>query len=292
MMNRKWQRIIVAIIAVILALTMILGLVMPAMASDFDSSTESSLVSDVPDDESSISAPSEDTGKSKERTILNGVTIGSVDVSGMTGAEAQAAVEEHINEMASSKLKIHVGEDYTREIAMSDLGFHWTNTNVAEEALKLGQSGNIIERYKIRKDTAEEGRTFLLEKSYDSDTVRYFIEEIADEVYKSPVSSKISVNPDGSLSVTPGSNGIEVDQDSSFSQLNVYLNSGWQNGDPEITLSSKTLKPRVPADSLDKVKDVLGRGWTDYGGSSDARRPHRSVDRQVRRGDHGRFQRR
>ena len=91
MMNRKWQRIIVAIIAVILALTMILGLVMPAMASDFDSSTESSLVSDVPDDESSISAPSEDTGKSKERTILNGVTIGSVDVSGMTGAEAQAA---------------------------------------------------------------------------------------------------------------------------------------------------------------------------------------------------------
>ena len=271
MMNRKWQRIVVAIIAVILALTMILGLVMPAMASDFDSATESSVALDVPDDESSISAPSEDIGKSKERTILNGVTIGSVDVSGMTGAEAQAAVEEHINEMASSKLKIHVGEDYTREIAMSDLGFHWTNTNVAEEALKLGQSGNIIERYKIRKDTAEEGRTFLLEKSYDSDTVRYFIEEIADEVYKSPVSSKISVNPDGSLTVTPGSNGIEVDQDSSFSQLNVYLNSGWQNGDPEITLSSKTLKPRVPADSLDKVKDVLGRGWTDYGGSSDAR---------------------
>ena len=59
------------------------------------------------------------------------MTIGSVDVSGMTGAEAQAAVEEHINEMAASKLKIHVGEDYTREIAMSDLGFHWTNTNVA-----------------------------------------------------------------------------------------------------------------------------------------------------------------
>ena len=92
MMNRKWQRIVVAIIAVILALTMILGLVMPAMASDFDSATESSVALDVPDDESSISAPSEDIGKSKERTILNGVTIGSVDVSGMTGAEAQAAV--------------------------------------------------------------------------------------------------------------------------------------------------------------------------------------------------------
>ena len=162
MMNRKWQRIVVAIIAVILALTMILSLVMPAMASDFDSTAESSAESNVPGDVSSISAASEDSGKSKERTILDGVVIGSVDVSGMTGAEAQAAVEEHINEMAASKLKIHVGEDYTREIAMSDLGFHWTNTHVAEEALELGQSGNIIERYKIRKDTAEEGRTYLL----------------------------------------------------------------------------------------------------------------------------------
>ena len=132
MMNRKWQRIVVAIIAVILALTMILGLVMPAMASDFDSAAESSAVSGVPDDESSIAAATEDIGKSKERTILNGVTIGSVDVSGMTLSEAQAAVERHIKKMAASKLTIHVGEDYTREIAMSELGFQWTNTNVAE----------------------------------------------------------------------------------------------------------------------------------------------------------------
>jgi len=85
------------------------------------------------------------------------------------------------------------------------------------------------------------------------------------------VSSTISINTDGTLSVTPGSNGLEVDQESSYSQLNVYLNSGWQNGEPEITLSSKVLTPRVPADSLKDVKDVLGRGWTDYGGSSNAR---------------------
>ena len=271
MMNKKWQRIIVAIIAVILALTMILGLVMPAMASDFYSATDSSVASDVPEDDSSIAAAFESQEQVKDFRILEGVTIGSVDVSGMTLEEARKAVLAHVNEMAESKLKIHVGEDYTREISMSDLGFKWTNTNVAEQAAKLGQSGNILERYKIRKDVAEEGRELLLEKTYDSDTVRYCIEEIADEVYTSPVSSTISMNTDGTLTVTPGSNGLEVDQESSYSQLNVYLNSGWQNGEPEITLSSKVLTPRVPADSLKDVKDVLGRGWTDYGGSSNAR---------------------
>lgn len=273
MMNKKWQRIVVAIIAIILALTMILGLVMPAMASDMNSATESSVAYSVPEDESSVASVSEEKEEKMPagQTILGGVTIGSVDVSGMTLAEAQAAVEEHISEMAASKLIIHVGENYTREIAMSDLGFQWTNTDVAEEAMKLGRSGNILERYKMRKDIAEEGRTLLLEKSYDSDIVTYFIEEIADEVYTSPVSSKIAVGKDGKLDITPGSNGIEVDQNSSYSQLMVYLNSGWQNGEPEITLSSKTLTPRVPADSLDEVKDVLGRGWTDYGGSSNAR---------------------
>jgi vancomycin resistance protein YoaR len=271
MMNKKWQRIIVAIIAVILALTMILSLVMPAMASDMSSATESSVASYVPQDESSVSAPSEEKETPKGQTILGGVKIGSVDVSGMTLKEAQAAVREHVEEMAASKLVIHVGEDYTREIAMSDLGFQWTNTDVAEKAMKLGRSGNILERYKIRKDIAEEGRTLLLEKSYDSDTVRYFIEEIADEVYKDSVSSRITMGKGGKLEITPGSNGIAVDQDSAYSQLMVYLNSGWQNGEPEITLASKTLTPRVPEDSLDKVKDVLGRGWTDYGGSSNAR---------------------
>ena len=88
MMNKKWQRIIVAIIAVILALTMILGLVMPAMASDFYSATDSSVASDVPEDDSSIAAAFESQEQDKDFRILEGVTIGSVDVSGMTLEEA------------------------------------------------------------------------------------------------------------------------------------------------------------------------------------------------------------
>lgn len=144
MMDRKMQRIVVAVIAVILIITMILTLVAPALAAD-------------------------DVGRTPK-----GVTIGAVDVSGMSLEEAEAAVKEFAESMEESMLTVEAGgQEFT--IPVKDLGFTWDNPDVAKDAARLGVSGNLISRYKVKKDIETGGHRLSIDRSYDAQSIRSFI---------------------------------------------------------------------------------------------------------------------
>ncbi|HAE44599.1 MAG TPA: hypothetical protein DCG37_03225 [Lachnospiraceae bacterium] len=202
--------------------------------------------------------------------ILDGVKIGSVDVSGMNEEQATAAVNAHVAEMQNSVMTARAdGQEMV--IAVSDLGFNWTNPNVVSKALSLGRRGNILERYKVRKDLSANGVELPIEREFSSDAMHAFISQCAVTANRAPVENALTLNGDGTLSVVEGVNGIVVDESASYSAMVLYMNTGWRGGAPDFNLVTEVIPPSRDKEQLARVKDIIGTGDTDYSGSSPER---------------------
>ncbi len=207
---------------------------------------------------------------SQSQVIPGGVKIGAVDVSGMNREQAEAAVNAHVTEMQNSVLTARA-EDQEMYIAVSDLGFTWTNQNVVSKALGLGTRGNILERYKVKKDLAVNGIELPIEREFSSEAMHAFISQCAATANRAPVENNLQLNADGTLSVIDGVNGLSIDESASYSAMVIYMNTGWRGGAPVFSLTTSVLAPQRDKNQLALVKDIIGTGDTDYNGSSDSR---------------------
>ena len=113
-------------------------------------------------------------------TIQQGVSIGGVDVSGMTEEGAKAAVDAEVETMKTDVITVTIGSKQTQATA-DDFGIVWSNTDVVEDASLLGMKGNIIQRYKDKKDLEKEPHNFELEFSADKSKIQSFIENKCKE---------------------------------------------------------------------------------------------------------------
>ena len=198
----------------------------------------------------------------KTETISQGVHIGDVDVSGMTAQEAEDAVNAKLKQSQGSGYKLKLG-DHEITATAKDFGLSWDNTQVCEEAARLGKSGNIIKRYKETKDLANQGMSFALDYAPDEEKVKAFVNKIAEEYDSEATEGTIGRDDYGNLTVTGGEDGFVVDKDASVNAIMDYLESGSSGN--EIQLSAKIDKPQVTADELNQITDILGTATTYYG---------------------------
>jgi len=105
----------------------------------------------------------------EEKTIPNTVYVGEVNISGMTQQEAELALMEHMNGLNGTEFVLTTGEQEIR-VTAEDLGISIANLHVVEEALSLGKSGNLIARYKDKKDLENEPKMYDIE--YKADTAK------------------------------------------------------------------------------------------------------------------------
>ncbi|MCR5294553.1 MAG: VanW family protein [Lachnospiraceae bacterium] len=278
MMDRKKQRIVVIIIAVILAATMILSLAAPALAeASYESAAAESVeaaASAAKEADVSASAAADAEGAAVSRLadgrrILEGVKIGNLDVSGLTSKEAAEKVEEAVKELSEHVLTAEVsGREFTVPIA--ELGCGWDNPEVVGEAVSQGLSGNLIARFKKMTAARREGIDLPLNRSYDENKLRAFLRHIADEIYVEPVESELIFQGTEPY-VTEGSDGEKLDVQSAFSHLMIYLSSGWTEGEPRIELKTQKIGQGERREELLKIRDRLGVGETDAVGSQPER---------------------
>ena len=114
-------------------------------------------------------------------TIPDTVYIGDIDVSGMTKEEAEDALDAYVNTLQNTTFTLSAG---TKNIQVSaeDLGVCVANTEVVEEALNLGKTGNLIARYKDKKDLEKEPKQFDILYGVDEDKVETLLGVNADNL--------------------------------------------------------------------------------------------------------------
>ena len=202
--------------------------------------------------------------------ILNGVFLGPIDVSGKTAAEASAAVESYFDELKAKRISVKIGHAMEK-LTIADTGFSWGNPDAAEQAMNVGKSGNIIERYKHIHDIETGTVQIPLTRQIDDSAVSSFVSAMSEKYSKEPVRAKITMKEYGEFEITKETEGLAVDEESSAGIIADYLVNEWNGEETVLELDTEVLEPSRKREDLLKIKDVLGRAATEYTGALEAR---------------------
>lgn len=201
--------------------------------------------------------------------IPNTVYIGDIDVSGMTASEAERALASYTDSLKNTVFTLTTG-DKSIQVSAEDMGLEIANPEVIEEALNLGKAGNLISRYKDRKDLEREPKRFEIAFGSNEDKITTLLGVNTENLNQEAVNCGLS-RENGAFTITEGADGIDVDVEGSVEAIQNYLANEWTGSDATIELSTVVTKPQGSREELSRVKDVLGSFHTDYSSSAAGR---------------------
>ena len=203
-------------------------------------------------------------------TILKGVSIDKLDVSGMTREEALAALESYEKNLGGQSIKLGIGDNVI-EAKLSDLGVTFDNEDLVDEAIGVGHAGNIVKRYKDQKDLQHSGKTFSLSWQTNEDTVRTYVENNCTKYDKKAQNASLT-RENGAFNFVAGTEGLELNVDSAVRTISDYLENSWTSDNTEVlNLETQVTEPEGSAEELANIKDLLGSFTTSFSTSGSNR---------------------
>ena len=213
---------------------------------------------------------SEENGKAKR--ILPGIFIENISLEGKTAEEARAEVESYVSESLGGRVISLIAIDGNKvDITPAEIGLRWSNPEIVEEAADIGQTGNVVARYKAAKDLQYQNKVFHMEFDADREQIRQILEQQC-AVYNVEAKDAALSRVNGSFVINEGQTGKVIDVEASTQLICDYFNSDWneeEGGSIELVISVD--EPQGTAEELGKVKDVLGTFTTSYRTSGSAR---------------------
>ena len=207
-----------------------------------------------------------------QTAVYDGIKVGPVEIGGMTKEEAKAAVEAYIEGLLAKKITLSLeGSDKKIEALIGDTGLTWANPQVIDEIDRLGRSGNVICRYKTKKDITNSGGSFSLEFSVDEAKIKAWIES-NHAILESPAVDAVMQKTEEGFSITPEQVGSTVDIEASVLAVKEYLTKEWNYEDCTIALVGTVTNPTITKAECEKIGAVpMGAYTTSYTSSSSSR---------------------
>ena len=205
-----------------------------------------------------------------EESIKNGVFAGQINLSGMTAAQASAAVEEFISQLESVEVTVLAADGNQVVVTAGELGLFWANPELVSEAIQLGTQGNVIERYKVLKDLEHENKVYPILILFDLQTINDFLIRECS-IYDRDAEDAYLVRENGQFQVVEGQVGYKLDVETSIDRINDYLIAEWDYQPCSIQLDVAVEQPKGSVEELSAVQDILGTYTTSYTSSNTAR---------------------
>ncbi len=184
---------------------------------------------------------------SRSDEIAEGVTIGGVDVGGMTGAQARSAVDEALVE----PLRDHVVVRYDGvkyKLSPEKLEVSSDVDGMVDRALEESQEGGLPTRVFRYATGGEVDVAISPQISYSSKAIDEFIAKVAGEVNRDPIDATIEPSSSDLVAVT-GQEGLVVNE----GKLRSRIESAVQSPDSKqrkLTLPVETVEPDVTKEDL------------------------------------------
>ncbi len=200
--------------------------------------------------------------ESDEDAICEGICLDSVDVGGMTQAEAKTAYENYLNDLKGTTVQFYL-EDKTCEISMQDLNIEAEVKDAVEEAYAYGRSGNLLKRYREITDIAKDTKEIDVELSFNED---YLVETLDAELadYIVPATNAGLEFSDGELTLVEAKNGKELNSEDTIDKLIEAIGNWSGNGELKVEVATNELAPEHTSEELAEVTDVIGTFETRY----------------------------
>lgn len=195
--------------------------------------------------------------------IHNGIFVEDINLSGMTPAEAEAAVQDYVDSLEDVPITLVTVNDNQVSTTPKALGMTWENKSVIQEASALGTTGNVVERYKTLKDLEHTNQVYELELSFDKNAITQIITEECTQFNVEAVDAQMK-RVGGGFDITEGQSGVVIEEAQSVEKIYSFLKDEWNKQAAEIELVATVEEPKGKTEELAKIKDVLGTFKTSY----------------------------
>ncbi len=178
---------------------------------------------------------------SQKDQISDGVTIGGVDVGGMTEAQAKRAVRAQL--LAPLRHSLRVGYDgQSWTLDGKSLKLHADLDAAVEEALDAGREGSLPSRIVRYVSGGDVDTQVSAEVTYSEPAINRFVRRVAAEVDREPQNA--TVEPAGdTLQLVAAENGRKLRDNLLTDQLNAAVLNA--NADHTIAARTHSVKPEV-----------------------------------------------
>ena len=206
----------------------------------------------------------------EENKILGGVFAEEMSLEGKTAVEAQKMIEDYVDSLSDKVITLVAVDGNEIQITTADIGLNWSNPEIIEEAVRIGQTGNVVQRYKAAKDLEHENKVYQLEFDVDMELVKTILSEQCS-VFNLEAKDATLVRENETFIVNPGQTGQVVDETASVELIRNFFHDDWNREDDILELVVIVDEARGTEEELGKVKDVLGTFSTSFSTSGSSR---------------------
>lgn len=207
--------------------------------------------------------------------FYDGVSIGPVEIGGMTREEAKKAVNDYIKQISSTSLTLCLDGVANAEkqlvITAADLGLKWTNPDVIEDAMGLGDAGNVVRRYKAKKDVENNAIIFELEFAVDEKKLKEILETNIGILSIEAKDATIEKKGDRFV-YTDEVDGKTVDMEKAIPAVTEFLTKEWDYSETTIVLATMVSEAKITRALCEKIEtEPIGSYTTSFTSSSSNR---------------------
>ena len=206
----------------------------------------------------------------EENRILDGIYAEDMSLEGKTADEARKMISDYVDSISGKVVTLVAVDGNEIQITPADIGLCWSNQDIVDEAARIGQTGNVVQRYKAAKDLQHQNMVYNLEFDVNMDLVRTILSEQCS-VYNLEAKDATLVRENESFVISPGQTGQVVDETASAELIRDFFREGWNGEDDILELTVIVDEARGTEEELGKVKDVLGTFTTSFSTSGASR---------------------
>lgn len=192
--------------------------------------------------------------------IYQGITIGGVDVAGMSKEEAVAALQQQYTDAVDNqKVTISFEEDKW-EMTFRELGAGYHLEEAVETAYQTGREGTDKERFAVGKTLLKEGMDIEVEFTYEDEAMQAALDQVAEEFDRHAEDSTVS-RSNGKFVITEEKAGRVMDREKTQANVAAVLETK-VSGTAQIV--AEVEEPKITAEDNSHVTDLIGSFKTTY----------------------------
>lgn len=205
--------------------------------------------------------------------IIQGVSIGNTDVSGLTQKKAKEKVQTELSAYAGEKVRITLEDGRKGEVSLGDMGLLVKSLDgVIRDALNYGKKGSAVSCYKILKmaEKNQNKKVFPIDYLVAEGPASEVLEKALAGVLNIPENARVTQSNSG-VTIVNGKPGEVLDIKKTIKSINRALGSSWDGKSISVKADVTYVEPKVTEGDLSEVTDLLGSYSTFYGSDGSGR---------------------
>ncbi len=145
-------------------------------------------------------------------TVMSGISVSGVDISGLTPDEAKSATQSVSKELLSAHTFLFNVNGEVHEYALTDLGLATDYEDVLAQALAFGHTGSFQERKAAYDQARSEGVTFNVALTVQDEVLHAALAQLKTELDQAPQDASAEFMPKG-YSLDANGNPLKYEPD-------------------------------------------------------------------------------